>query len=200
MKVSCKGMLIVISAPSGTGKGTLCARLLKAHPEIRFSVSVTTRDPRPGEEDHRHYHFLNDRQFDELLAQDAFLEYATVHGHRYGTLRAEVDAGIKAGQCMLLDIDTQGALNVMRKIRNTVSVFILPPSYEILRARLYTRNTDCQEEIERRLGVARDEVATMRKYKYAIINDDLDEAYERLHHIVEAEKQRTIRFFPQITD
>ncbi|MGI6635729.1 MAG: guanylate kinase [Christensenellales bacterium] len=200
MRVSRKGMLIVISAPSGTGKGTLCARLLKNHPEMRFSVSATTRQPRVGEENHKHYHFISEEQFDQLLAEDAFLEHATVHGHRYGTLRAEVDAGIKAGACMLLDIDTQGALSVMSKMHNTVSVFILPPSYQVLRQRLYSRNTDCEDEIERRLDAARAEVAMMRRYRYVIINDNLDEAYQQLHHIIEAEKLRTIRYYPTMDE
>lgn len=200
MREQRKGMLLVVSGPSGTGKGTLCERLLRSDPSIAFSVSATTRRPREGEIDGVHYRFVSEEQFDEMLAQDAFLEHATVHGHRYGTLRAEVDAGIKAGACMLLDIDTQGALSVMSKMHNTVSVFILPPSYQVLRQRLYSRNTDCEDEIERRLDAARAEVAMMRRYRYVIINDNLDEAYQQLHHIIEAEKLRTIRYYPAMDD
>lgn len=198
MKEARQGMLLVISGPSGTGKGTLCSRLLQQDDTMRFSVSVTTRPARVGEIDGVHYFFISNTRYDQLLAEDAFLEHATVHGHRYGTLRCQVEDAVKAGINILLDIDPQGALNIMRQVKDCVTVFILPPSYQILEARLHTRNTDDPQEIKRRLAAAGAEVAQIRKYQYCVINDDLELALQRLTHIVEAEKQRTIRYCPAI--
>ena len=193
-----KGMLLVISGPSGTGKGTLCERLLRSDDTMSFSISATTRKPREGEVDGVHYHFISDARYDELLAQDAFLEHATVHGHRYGTLRSQVEAGIEEGRNMLLDIDPQGALSVMQRKPDTVSVFILPPSYTVLRERLKTRNTEDPDEIMKRLSNAYGELAQLKHYQYALVNDQLDAAFERLCAIILAEKHRTIRYFPEI--
>lgn len=198
MKEVRKGMLLVISGPSGTGKGTLCERLLRSDPSIVFSVSATTRKPREGEIDGVHYHFLTDEAYDQLLAQDAFLEHATVHGHRYGTLISQVEHGIEEGKNMLLDIDPQGALRVMQRKPDTVSVFVLPPSYSALRERLKTRNTDDPDEILKRLANAYGEFAMLKHYQYAVVNDELDLAFERLTAIIVAEKHRTIRYFPEI--
>ena len=152
MKATRKGMLMVISGPSGTGKGTLAAKLLNDDPSFTFSVSATTRAKRSTEIEDVHYHFLSDEEYDKLLAEDAFLEHATVHGHRYGTLKSEVYERMEKGQNVLLDIDPQGARMVMEQEPECVSVFILPPSYKALRVRLHTRNTDDPVEIERRLG------------------------------------------------
>ncbi|MGI6214549.1 MAG: guanylate kinase [Christensenellales bacterium] len=198
MKETRKGMLIVISGPSGTGKGTLCSRLLHEDTSLCFSVSCTTRKKREGEIDGVHYHFISDAQYDALLGQNKFLENATVHGHRYGTLEAPVDECIAKGRNVLLDIDPQGALKVMAKRQDCVSIFILPPSYDALRVRLHTRNTDDPEEIQRRLNNARGEVEKLTEYQYAVVNDDLQMAYEKLSHIISAEKQRTTRYFPVI--
>ena len=195
-----QGMLIIVSGPSGTGKGTLCERLIQQDGELSFSVSATTRAPREGEVDGVHYHFLTEEAFDQLLTEDAFLEYATVHDHRYGTLRAPVEAAIAAGEDILLDVDSQGAINVMRQMENCVSIFILPPSFASLRQRLHTRNTDDPKEIQKRLGNARGEVKQLHRYQYVVINDHLDMAYEQLYHIIAAEKQRTTRYFPIIED
>ncbi len=200
MKETRKGMLMVISGPSGTGKGTLAARLLQEDPSFTFSVSVTTRARRFNEIDDVHYHFISEEKYDELLAQDAFLEHATVHGHRYGTLKSEVYERIERGQNVLLDIDPQGARNVMAQEPSCVSVFILPPSYEALRVRLHTRNTDDPVEIERRLRNARGELEQVNRYQYAVVNDDLDLAYAQLSAIARAEKQRTVRYFPVVED
>ena len=195
-----KGMLLVISGPSGTGKGTLCARLLGDDPSLRFSVSATTRKPREGEIDGVHYHFVTEEQYDSLLAKDAFLEHATVHGHRYGTLREQVERVLASGESVVLDIDPQGARSVMQNAPDCVSVFILPPSYRALRVRLHTRNTDDPDEIARRLRNARGEVEQAHRYQYVVVNDDLELAYAQLSAIVTAEKQRTNRFFPIVTE
>ena len=198
MKESRKGMLLVISGPSGAGKGTLVERLLDKDPSFCFSVSVTTRAKRKNEIEDVHYHFISEEEYDKLLEQDAFLEHASVHGHRYGTLKSEVYARMDRGQNVLLDIDPQGARAVMEKEPDCVSVFILPPSYSELKVRLHTRNTEQPEEIERRLANARGEIGQMRRYRYLIVNDDLDLAFEQLQAVARAEKQNAIRYFPEI--
>ena len=187
------GMLLIISGPSGTGKGTLVDKLMKADPSFRFSCSVTTREPRTGEIDGVHYHFVTQEKYDQLVQENAFLEYATVHGNCYGTLRKPIEDMMAQGQNVLLDIDTQGAFNVMENADEYVSIFILPPSYTELRRRLEDRNTDAPDVIERRMNNARGEVAKADRYQYSIVNDDLETAYQQLRQIVEAEKQRTNR-------
>ena len=191
-------MLLVISGPSGAGKGTLVERLLEKDPSFCFSVSVTTRARRNNETDGVHYHFITEERYDELLAEDAFLEHASVHGHRYGTLKSEVYERMERGQNVLLDIDPQGARAVMEKEPACVSVFILPPSYAELRVRLHTRNTEKPEEIQRRLNNARGEIAQMSRYRYLIVNDNLELAFEQLRSVVRAEKQNSVRYFPEI--
>ena len=198
MKTTRKGMLLVISGPSGAGKGTLIDRLLKNDPSFAFSVSVTTRARRDYEIDDVHYHFISEEKYDKLLAEDAFIEHATVHGHRYGTLKSEVYERMERGQNVLLDIDPQGARTVVDKEKDCVSVFILPPSYHKLRERLHTRNTEDPVEIERRLGNAKGEIEQVGRYQYAVVNDSLELAFEQLTAIVNAEKQRTIRYFPVV--
>ena len=198
MKEERKGMLIVISGPSGTGKGTICEKLLSEDPSLTFSVSATTRYRRETEIDGVHYHFMTEEKYDELLAQDAFLEHATVHGHRYGTLKSQVEELMAKGLNVVLDIDPQGAREVMRQRPDCVSIFILPPSYAALRVRLHTRNTDDPKEIERRLGNAKGEIDQMHRYQYAVVNDDLELAYQQVSSIIAAEKQRTTRYFPVI--
>ena len=187
------GMLLVISGPSGVGKGTIVKRIMENDPSIVFSVSATTRAPREGEVNHRDYHFVTEAEYDELVAQDAFLEHAEVHGHRYGTLKSEVEKRIADGQNVLLDIDTQGALQVMEKAPGAVSVFILPPSFQELERRLRGRQTETEADILRRLANARAEVKLLPRYTYALVNDDLDQACRTMEHIVKAEKQRTTR-------
>ena len=198
MKERRKGMLLVVSGPSGTGKGTLCERLLRSDPTIMFGVSATTRKPREGEIDGVHYHFIDEERFDKMLAEKAFLEHATVHGHRYGTPKDQVERAIEEGRNILLDIDPQGALSVMSAMPETVSIFILPPSYSALRERLHTRNTDDPDEILKRLSNAYGEVRLLKHYTYVLVNDQLDQAFGMLSAIIMAEKHRTTRYFPEI--
>lgn len=194
------GMLLIISGPSGTGKGTLVHKLMESDPTFRFSCSVTTRAPRTGEVEGIHYHFVNDEEYERMVANNEFLEHATVHGHHYGTLRKPVEELMKQGYNVLLDIDPQGAISVMENADDYVSVFILPPSFEDLRVRLHTRNTDDPVEIERRLNNARGEVKKIDRYQYAVVNDDLELAFCQLQAIVNAEKLRTKRCKTTITE
>ena len=200
MKETRKGMLLVISGPSGTGKGTLVAKLLEKDPTFAFSVSVTTRSRRENEIEDVHYHFISDAEYDKLLDEDAFIEHASVHGNRYGTLKSEVYARMESGQNVLLDIDPQGARAVMEKEPDCVSVFILPPSYHDLKVRLHTRNTEKEEEIERRLHNARGEIEQMNRYRYLVVNDDLELAFDQLIAIVRAEKHNSVRYFPEVEE
>lgn len=200
MKSTRKGMLLVISGPSGTGKGTLIEKLLKDDPSFVFSVSVTTRKPREYEINDVHYHFISNEEYDKLLAEDAFIEHATVHGNRYGTLKSEVYQRMEQGQNVLLDIDPQGARAVVEREKECVSVFILPPSYTELKKRLRTRNTEDPAEIERRWNNARGEIEQLQRYQYAVVNANLELAYEQLSSIVNAEKQRTNRYFPIVEE
>ena len=193
-------MLLVISGPSGAGKGTLVSKLLEKDPTFCFSVSVTTRGRRENEIEDVHYHFISEEEYDKLLAEDAFIEHASVHGHRYGTLKSEVYDRMERGQNVLLDIDPQGAREVMSKEKDCVSVFILPPSYHDLKVRLHTRNTENEEEIQRRLNNARGEIAQMDRYRYLIVNDNLELAFEQLTAIVRAEKQNAVRYLPIIEE
>ena len=200
MREARKGMLLVISGPSGAGKGTLYNRVLAADPTFTFSVSYTTRGPRPGEVDGKDYCFVTEEQFRQMLDRDGFLEHADVHGHLYGTPRQPVLDALEAGRSVMLDIDPQGALQVMEKMPDCVSVFILPPSFAELRRRLTGRGTEKPEEIERRLRNARGEVQLMGKYQYLVVNDDLEAAYRTLQGIVDAEKQRSSRYFPVVEE
>ena len=195
-----KGMLLVVSGASGTGKGTLLERLLKDDPSCAFSVSVTTREPRENEIPDVHYHFISDEEYDKLLEEDAFLEHADVHTARYGTLKSEVFDRMERGQNVVLDIDVQGALQVMERCPECVSLFILPPSFTELRRRLEGRGTETQDKIEIRLRNAREEVKLVNRYQYVIVNDDLDTAVDQLKSIVNAEKLRTTRWCPTLEE
>jgi guanylate kinase len=183
-----KGMLLVISGPSGTGKGTLIERLMKEDPTLVFSVSATTRAPRPGEIEGVHYHFVTNERYDQLVAENAFVEYANVHGNRYGTLRSEVYERLERGENVVLDIDVQGALNVIASEKEKVSIFILPPSMQELRSRLTGRGTETEEAVERRLHNAVWEISQKDKYEYKVINDDLESCLRTLQAIIQAEK------------
>lgn len=195
-----QGMLLILSGPSGVGKGTLVARLLEEDKSFCLSCSATTREPREGEIDGVHYHFLTNEQYDELLARDAFLEHAEVHGNRYGTLKSCVEECQKQGKNIVLDIDCQGACHVMSKTDDYVSVFILPPSMAVLHKRLEERGTETPETIAKRTANARGEMEKISAYQYAVINDDFEEAFHTLTAIITAEKHRLTRYNPTIPD
>ncbi len=188
-----KGLLIVISAPSGTGKTTLTHMLLKEFPDIEFSVSYTTRKPRPGEVNGKDYFFVDRETFERMIEEGDFLEWAQVYGNLYGTSKTQVLKALNEGKDILLDIDTQGALQVKKNFPESVLIFILPPSFKELERRLRSRGTDDEETIEKRLKIARVEVERAPLYDYIVVNDVLEKAYEKLKSIVIAEKCRTER-------
>lgn len=200
MRIERKGMLLVLSGPAGAGKGTLGQALLAADDTFYFSISATTRKCRSTETPDVDYHFLSVEEFDKLEKKGEFLESAIVHGNKYGTLKAPIVEKIEQGINVLLDIDSQGANNVIKAYPDCVSVFILPPSFKILEERLHTRNTEDPEEIAKRMRNGRKEVEQLHFYDYAIINDTRKNAFSKLMHIVKAERQKTKRFFPTLTD
>jgi guanylate kinase len=183
-------ILFVLSAPSGTGKSSLVARLTAEVPGLRFSVSHATRAPRPGERDGVQYHFVDRARFEDLIAEDAFLEWAVVYGDLKGTSRAEVERARAVGADLLLDVDVQGAEQVRARCPGAVSVFLLPPSAPEMERRLRGRAQDPPESIERRLGDAWREVGCWRDFDYVVVNDDLAEAAAAVSAVVRAERQR----------
>lgn len=179
-----KGNIFIISAASGTGKTTLVSRLLANHNGLRVSVSHTTRLPREGEVNGVHYHFVSKEEFESLIVQKAFLEYADVFGNYYGTSIEGVNALAEAGYDVILEIDVQGAAQVRDALPEAVGIFILPPSFDVLAARLHGRGTDSQEVIQRRLSKARHEIEQSVLFDYVVVNDDLEKAEADLVHIV----------------
>lgn len=188
-----KGILFVISSTSGGGKGTLIRRLLETVPGISYSVSWTTRARRPGETDAVNYHFVSPEEFERMRARGGFLESAVVHDNLYGTVRSVVEQELSEGHDIILEIDVQGAASVRATMKSVVSVFILPPSFEILRARLKSRMTERAEELELRLRNAREEVEHYRYFDYLVLNDEVDRAAAQLASIVWAERARRER-------
>ena len=191
-----KPLFIVISAPSGCGKTTLIDMLLQEYSDIVYSISCTTRAPRGEEEDGVDYHFKTVERFEELIAEDAFIEHARVHGNYYGTLREPIESALREGSSAILDIDVQGAAKVREYVRalpdsdpmkaGYVDIFILPPSMEELRSRLVGRGTDSPEAVERRLANAEGEIARAGEYMFRVTNDDLGMAYRRLCDLIDA--------------
>ena len=184
------GNLFVISGPSGAGKGTLVKALIEQVPDAWLSVSATTRKPREGEVDGKHYHFISNDQFDDLVRQDGFLEWAQVHSNKYGTPRAQVEQAIAEGKQAILEIDVQGAFQIKEKIPQSILVFIEPPSLEILEERLRGRGTETEDVIAARMSVATMELLEKIKYDIAIVNDDLDVAAKELVDFVEKHANR----------
>ena len=196
-----RGTLFVVSAPSGAGKTTLCREIRLRLPDLAYSVSVTTRAPRQGEIDGVDFRFVTEPEFREMLARGEFAEWATVHGHLYGTRARALDEARGAGSDVLLDIDTQGAAQLRTRYPEAVLVFIVAPSIQELEQRLRERRSDNEREIARRLARAREEIALWRRYDYLVVNRDVKEAMEQLASIVQAERCRTARLgltFPDL--
>jgi guanylate kinase len=183
-----RGMLVVVSSPSGGGKGTLIRRVLKTVPDLGYSVSFTTRAPRAGEVHGRDYFFISPEEFRAMVSAGEFLEWAQVHGNLYGTGLAQVARELAEGRDIILEIDVQGAQSVNRISDKAVSVFILPPSFETLRERLTARGSERPDDLELRLRNARGEVEQYRQFDYVVINDDADRAAAQLAAIICAER------------
>jgi len=189
-----RGVLLIVASPSGAGKTSLCRRLMADHGGLELSVSMTTRAIRPGEVADRDYHFVSPEEFQHLIDADAFLEWADVHGARYGSPRGPIDRALAEGRDVLFDIDWQGAAQIALKCpADAVRVFILPPSLEELRRRLVTRSQDADAVIERRIQNAKGEIAHCGEFDYVFVNDDFDRSYAELAHIYHAERSRRFR-------
>lgn len=185
-----KGLLIVVCGPSGVGKGTICKTLLEHRPEIKLSISATTREKRIGEIHGENYFFIKRDEFEKMISNDEFFEYAEVYDNLYGTPEKYVLEEIEKGNDVLLEIDIQGAMQVKKKYPNGVYIFLLPPSMEELKQRIVGRGTDTKESIEQRLNCANKEIDYIKNYDYYIINDNIENAMDRLIAIIIAEKCR----------
>jgi guanylate kinase len=190
LQAAVQGSVIVISAPSGAGKSTLIGRLLQSLPGLMFSVSHTTRPPRPGEKDGREYFFVSEAQFQRMIAARRFVEWAKVYGNYYGTSLGELRHAQRAGRDILLDIDVKGHSQVKRKLPEAVSIFLLPPSFAELKRRLKHRHSDAPEVISRRLAQARVEVHRWEEYDYVVVNRELESAAAALQAIITAARHR----------
>jgi guanylate kinase len=188
-----QGKLFVISAPSGVGKTTLCRRLLELISGISFSVSYTTRNPRQGEFDNIDYHFVTQDRFEEMVSADAFLEWARVYGNFYGTSKSEVLSRLEMGEDVLLDIDVQGARQIRRLFPEAILIFLLPPSWSLLEARLRGRGSEDSSRLKLRMANAKSELDAVYEYDFVVINDDLLRATEDLKSIVIAQRCKTPR-------
>ncbi len=190
MKKPRKGLLIVVSAPSGAGKTTLCREMADAIPYLKYSISYTTRAPRPGERDGKDYIFVSEDEFKKMVGRDEFAEWAEVHNHYYGTHEGFLKRTLATGTDVLLDVDTQGAKLLKKRFPEAVFIFVLPPSLETLKDRLRGRRADSPDEIERRFRVARREIESYGEYQYIIFNENVKEAVRELESIILAERIR----------
>lgn len=189
-----RGLMLILSSPSGAGKTTISRMLLDRDSEIQLSVSATTRPMRPGEQDGVHYHFVDQATFDRMVEEDEFYEWATVFGHSYGTPKAQIRAGLKEGRDYLFDIDWQGTQQLYQKDQqDVVRVFILPPSIDELRRRLTGRGTDAPEVIQARMDRARAEISHWDGYDYVVVNDDVEACYDQVLEILHAERMKRAR-------
>lgn len=188
-----KGILLVVSGPSGAGKGTICAAIRKVFQKLNYSISMTTRAPRKGEVEGTSYFFRTNEEFEKLIKEDAFLEYARVYDHYYGTPKKYALDKIENGESVLLEIDIQGAMQVKQRYPQGVFVYVVPPSLDVLSARIHGRGTDSEEVIQKRLAKITDELAMAHKYDYIIVNDVLEDAVHKVCSILEAESCKLSR-------
>ena len=195
-----RGLLIVVSGPSGAGKGTICKALLEKHDDLFISVSATTRAPRVGEVDGVNYHFITKDDFIERVEKNDFLEHAEVYGNYYGTPKSKVEDMLDSGKNVILEIDIQGALKVKENFREGVFIFILPPSMEELKQRIIRRGSETPESLMRRFKSAYQEINYISKYNYAVVNDIVDVAVSKIEGIITAEKCRVDRIKDTILD
>lgn len=189
-----RGLMFILSSPSGAGKTTVARRLLEADAEIRLSVSVTTRPPRPGEVDGVDYHFIDEAEFRRMVADGELLEWAEVFGHLYGTPKAHIKAGLRAGHDFLFDIDWQGTQQLYQRMEvDVVRVFLLPPSIAALEERLRSRGTDSEAVVQHRMARARSEISHWDGYDYVVVNDDFDRCFDAVHGVLKAERLNRAR-------
>jgi len=188
------GLLIVISGPAGTGKGTVVGKLLEKNPNIKLSISKTTRKPRPGEKEGVNYFFVSREQFEEEIKNERFLEYAEYNNNYYGTPKDFVFEALEKGFDVILEIETKGALQIKKVFSDAVLIFLLPPSIEELYKRLVKRGTESEDEIKARLEIAKNEIKLVPEYDYCVINDNVDDAAEKIQKIIEVEKLKSRRF------
>jgi guanylate kinase len=188
-----KGLLFVVSGPSGTGKTTLCRAMTQVFPGLHYSISYTTRPPRPGDENGKDYHFVSPDEFQEMIDRNDFAEWAEIYGYKYGTSQPLLEKIRREGRAVILDIDGNGARQLKNKDVAGTFIFLLPPSLAELRRRLSLRGTEGRAAMEERLKKAREEMIAARWYDYLIVNDDLEKAQERLKAVILAEQQRRVR-------
>ncbi len=187
-----QGTLFIISAPSGAGKSTICRKLLGLRKDLRYSISCTTRDPRPGEKNGKHYFFVTKEEFKRKIARHEFLEWAVVHDHYYGTPRHYIEQTVKDGLNLILAIDVQGAAAIRRKMPDSCLIFVAPPSIEALRERMAARR-DHSENIAKRMANSKGELSAVKSYDYLVVNDDLEKAVHQIDCIITAERLRVTR-------
>ena len=188
-----QGLLIVLSGPSGTGKGTVCKELLKKRDDMALSISCTTRKPRINEQEGQHYFFKSDDEFKTLIEQEEFLEFANVYDNYYGTPKSFVKSQLNEGRDVLLEIDVQGALNAKSAFPEGVYIFLVPPSMEELENRIKGRGTESNEQIKKRMGKANSEMKLMKEYDYVIVNDVVKDVVKSIENVIEAEKLKVSR-------
>jgi len=194
IKEKSKGLLIVVSGPSGVGKGTICSKLVEEMKDVKISISMTSRDPRGKEQDGIDYYFITKEEFEKRIANDEFLEYAVVHsGQYYGTPKAKIEDYINKGISVILEIDIQGALKVKETIKEALFIFIMPPSMDVLKDRLVNRKTETEDKIIERFKTAYKELNEFKKYNYVVVNDKLQVAVDKVKSIITAEKCRVDR-------
>lgn len=192
--INIKGLLLVISGPSGTGKGTICKALVEKNPSIKLSVSATTRLPRNGEVEGKNYFFKSKEEFLKMVDEGGFLEYASIYDNYYGTPKEAILNSLENGEDVILEIEMQGAMQVKRAFPEAVLVFILPPSLQELKSRIVGRGTETLEQIEKRMSSSLDEIRLLDKYTYFVFNNTVDESVDRVESIIKAEKSSVQRY------